>query len=101
MGIFSGKSSSIRESWVKDGLHPAHDTSRFMSQARFDQIKRYFHISHPGAPKTSPQGKRLWHHKVDPILDQLRESSQSYRIPSSNLTIDEAMISVLEDLLIQ
>jgi len=92
MGIFSGKSSSIREFWVKDGLHPAHDTSRFMSETRFEQIKRYFHISHPDAPKTSPQGERLWHHKVDPILDQLRESSQSYRIPSSNLTIDEAMI---------
>lgn len=59
MGIFSGKSSSIREFWVKDGLHPAHDTSRFMSQTRFEQIKRYFHVSDPDAPKISPQGKRL------------------------------------------
>jgi hypothetical protein len=36
--------------------------------------------------------KRLWHAKVNPVLDQLRESSKALRMPSSNVAVDEAMI---------
>ena len=63
-----------------------------MSQTRFEEIKRYFHVSPLDSPKVLPCGRRLWHGKVDLLLTQLREASQKYRTPQSNITIDEAMI---------
>jgi len=30
--------------------------------------------------------------KVDPVLEQLRKSSKAYRMPSTNVAVDEAMI---------
>ena len=78
-----------------DTLWPHHDFCQYMGQTRFEEIKRYFHISAPDAPKTSPEGHRLWHGKVDPLLDTLRTSSQQYRIPQSNVTVDEAMMRFL------
>lgn len=75
-----------------DPLWPRHDFCDYMSQTRFEEIKRYFHIADINTPKISPCGRRLWHNKVDPLLDQLRHASQTYRIPESNVTIDEAMM---------
>lgn len=66
-----------------------------MSQTRFEKIKRYFHISEIDAPKVGEGGKRLWHDKVDPLLEKLHQYSQAYRIPQSNVTIDEAMMRFL------
>lgn len=43
-------------------------------------------------PATTSTGRRLWHQKVDPLLNQLRLASNRYRVPSSNVSIDEAMI---------
>lgn len=90
MGIC--KLPSVGDYWCHDGLWPTHHWSTYMSQTRFEQIRRYFHISPPNALAHSAIGRRLWHHKVDPILDQLRHASQSYRMPSSNVSCDEAMI---------
>ena len=59
---------------------------------RFEQIERYFHIASPDARYISPEGTRLWHSKVDPILKQLRIGSQSYRMPSTNVAVDESII---------
>lgn len=63
-----------------------------MSLNRFQLIKRYLHISAIDIPKHTPSGQRLWHGKIDPLLDQLRQSSQSLRVLSPNVSIDEAMI---------
>jgi len=40
----------------------------------------------------TPEGLPYWHPKVDILLEELRFFSQKYRVPGSNLTIDEAMI---------
>ena len=49
----------------------------------------YLHLV--GRPEEAPLGRRLWHSKVDAILDQLRESPQRYRVPFSHITVDECM----------
>ena len=66
----------------KEGL----PTSRFMSSMRFQQIRRYLHITPPDLVPSS------WYGKIKPAFDQLWLASQTYRIPSSNVTIDEAML---------
>jgi len=66
----------------KEGL----STSQFMSSMRFQQIRRYLHITPPDLVPSS------WYGKIKPAFDQLRLASQTYRIPSSNVTIDEAML---------
>lgn len=88
---------SVSDYWRRehDPLWPRHDFCDYMSQTRFEEIKRYFHISEIDAPKVGDGGKRLSHSKVDPLLIQLRQSSQVYRIPESNVTIDGAMMRFL------
>jgi hypothetical protein len=95
MGVH--QSPAIADYWKHDDQTPLHPIRTHMSQTRFEQIKRYLHIESPSVPKEKKDpstGKvtRFWHSKVDPILAQLRESSQHYRTPSTNVAIDEAMI---------
>ena len=63
-----------------------------MSQTRFEQIKQYFRVSSPKLELVTPTGRRLWLAKVDLVLEQLRKSSKAYRMPSTNVAVDEAMI---------
>lgn len=75
--------------WRRDGRLLSRDglpTISYMNQMRFEQLRRYFHVSPPD------QDGPLWHSKIDPLLDQIRNASQQYRVPSSNITMDEAMI---------
>jgi hypothetical protein len=72
-------SPAIADYWAhRNGLNPKHPTSDYMSQTRFEQIKRFFHVAAIDIPKETPTGRRLWHGKVDPILEQLRKSLQAY-----------------------
>lgn len=95
MGIV--KMPAVSDYWrgEHDILWPRHDFSDYMSQTRFEEIKRYFHVAEIDTPKVSESGRRLWHGKIDPPLNQLRYASQTYRTPESNVTIDEAMIRFL------
>jgi len=52
-------------------LWPHRDFCNYMSETRFEKIKRYIHVANIDAPKTSPTSQRLWHGNVDPLLDQL------------------------------
>jgi hypothetical protein len=65
-----------------------------MTQTRYKDIKRYFHISPPGGgEKIDPiTGKKAWHAKVDPLLQQIKTAAQNYRLPGKNMTFDEAMV---------
>jgi hypothetical protein len=87
MGVH--RSPAIADYWKHDDQNPLHPIRTHMSQTRFEQIKRYLHIESPSVQKEQKDpstGKvtRFWHSKVDPILEQLRESSQRYRTPSTN-----------------
>lgn len=90
MGIF--KSPALEDYWKHDGLHPLHPITKYMSLTRFEQVKRYLHVSPVNIPTHTTDGCRLWHGKIDILLDQLCKSSQAYRVPSTNISIDEAII---------
>lgn len=81
----------------QDILWPHPDICDYMSQTRFKDLKRYFHVADIDAPKftSGPTPWRLWHGKVDPLLQQLWHASQAFRLPQSNVTIDEAMMCFL------
>lgn len=96
MGLI--KEQAISDYWRRehDILWPRHDFCDYMSQTQFEEIKRYFHIAEIDAPKFTPSGSRLWHGKVDPLLDHLCLASQTYCLPQSNVTIDETIMHFLE-----
>lgn len=107
-----------REPAVKDyfneipGKGAIHPTSYVMSQYRYEQLRRYFHISEPPEvtpgiisthcpPEPTPEQEyymsdeqlsRIWWHKVHFVLDMLRRVSKRYYVPSSNVAIDESMV---------
>lgn len=60
MELFSRKNTAARQFWLHDQHHPTRDISRFMSQTRFEQIMRYFHLSNPeDNQEESSTGHRL------------------------------------------
>ena len=67
MGVHN--SSAVRDYWRHDGLNLAHPISEYMGQTQFEEIGGYFHVSPPDQPKETPLGRRLWHSKVDDVLD--------------------------------
>jgi len=41
------KSARVGDYWRRDGIFPQHNIARFMGLNRFEQLKRFFHISPP------------------------------------------------------
>ena len=58
-----------------------------ISQNRYDQTKRYFHISDP----TVQYHRKDWWKKVEPLSSHLRSRPQQYFQPQSNVALDELM----------
>jgi len=81
--------------WMKDGVYLPKDglpPAAYLGKTRFQEIRRFFHVSPYNSPTETPEGLPCWHSEVDILLEQLRFFSQQYRVPGSNVTIDEAMI---------
>jgi len=81
--------------WMKDGVYLPKDglpPAAYLGKTRFQEIRRFFHVSPYYSPTETPEGLPCWHSKVDILLEQLWFSSQQYQVPGSNVTIDEAMI---------
>jgi len=72
----------------KDGLPPA----AYLGKTCFQEICRFFHVSPYNSSTETAEGLPCWHSKVDILLEQLGFFCQQYRVPGSNVTIDEAMI---------
>ena len=53
----------------------------------------YLHLV--SRPEEAPLGRRLWHSKVDVVLDQQRASSQRYRVPSSHTAVGKYMMRAI------
>ena len=85
-------SPAVMDYWKHDGLNPTHPIRDYMGLTRFEKIKRYFHVTPPDAPQESATGRWLWHNMVEPVLDQLRQSSKRYRVPSTHVSLDECMM---------
>ena len=90
MGVCSAP--AVKDYWSHDSLTAIHPIRDYMSQTRFEQIKRYCHVAALDAPTHTATGRRLGHSKVDPLLDQLHYSSQHYRMPSTQIAADECMM---------
>jgi Transposase IS4 len=74
---------------------PLHPISQYITLRRFEQIKRYCHISCSESDQTAgyhlPTNKKWWY-KVEPLASSLQASFQHYYSPSSEVSIDELMV---------
>jgi hypothetical protein len=76
--------------------------AQHISLNRFEDLKRYMHISDP-TPSNAPPNKddsddeipeksTEWWHKLEPIASEFRDLCSKHWIPGINLSIDEMMI---------
>jgi hypothetical protein len=74
---------------------PLHPVSNHITLRRFQQIKRYCHISCSESDERAgyhlPSNKRWWY-KVEPLASTFQASFQQYYSPSSEVSIDELMV---------
>jgi hypothetical protein len=94
MGIH--KEPQIPMYWNTDfNQGPLHSISSHISLRRFEQIKRYCHISCLDSDQKEgyhlPSNK-IWWYKVEPLASALQVSFQLYYSPSSEVSIDELMV---------
>ena len=62
MVVFKG--TQVRNLWAVDPEYPRHSISLFMGQKRWEQLKRFFHVSLP-----PPEGaKRQVFKKIEPLM---------------------------------
>jgi hypothetical protein len=76
--------SSIGSYWSTD-KHCIHRLMLLMLEYRFEQIKRYFHVS----PLTAEPID--WYMKLSPLFEHLRTSFKAFCVPSQNVSVDEIM----------
>jgi hypothetical protein len=74
---------------------PLHSLLRHISLRRYEQIKRYCHISCSESDQRAgyymPSNKTWWY-KLEPLASALQASSQKYYSPSSEVSIDELIV---------
>ena len=78
--------NSIEELWNNNISGPIHQISKEMTLIRFQQIKRYLHIS------KLQDNNNPYYAKVEPLLSHIRETSKKLYIPSLNVSVDEMMV---------
>lgn len=86
MGIW--QSPQYTDYWAKTYKWPQHGIGKYMSKFRFEQIKRYFHVSAPY--ESLPRAE--WYQKVEPLSDNLSFKFQRFMTPVSNIAVDEMMV---------
>ncbi|GES98581.1 hypothetical protein RCL_jg5468.t1 [Rhizophagus clarus] len=84
--IIVKNTNNIRDYWNRDNKFPEHKISTFMSLIRFEQIKRFIHISDCTAPLP------FWYSKVNPLATHIQTVSKSICVPSSNISVDEMIV---------
>ncbi|GES80728.1 hypothetical protein RCL_jg90.t1 [Rhizophagus clarus] len=83
----AGEGRQWKELTIKeDNKFPEHKISTFMSLIRFEQIKRFIHISDCTAPLP------FWYSKVNPLATHIQTVSKSICVPSSNISVDEMIV---------
>ena len=76
---------AIEDHWRNETRHPIMES---MSCNRYQQIKRYLHIS----PPDDTYKREDWWRKMEPMASHLRQRFQQHFHPSSNLSFDEMMV---------
>lgn len=62
-----------------------------MSKNRFEDLKRWFHVSMP-LPEGESLARRRFYRKVEPLASWLQERWQRYCIPATEVSVDEMMV---------
>lgn len=85
--------------WCESRNHTVHPNSTKSSireiiceaigLVRYEQLKRYFHVSDPRLPK--PLDNK-WYVKVEPLSSKLRDAFQKCFVPGTKVSVDEMMI---------
>lgn len=79
--------------WRQD-LHQGliHTPHLYMSLKRFEQIKRFLHISRPTSADNHQPGDKRWWYKLEPVASSFERAARQYYQPGSNVSVDETMI---------
>lgn len=85
MGVYE-VSGNISEYWDTNPQAPKYPPMQHMSRNRFQQIKRYLHVSNPR------EETQYWYEKVKPVTDVILAYSRRYYVPSSHVSVDEMMV---------
>lgn len=85
MGVFP--SAQVSDYWRHDSNYPFHRIGLYISQNRFKQLKRYFHIS----PPYDSLPRSQWYQKFRPLASILSARFQAYLLPASDVAVDEMM----------
>ncbi|KAL1956703.1 hypothetical protein VTO42DRAFT_6853 [Malbranchea cinnamomea] len=83
--IYMGVHESPREDlyWRNDPEKgPLHLPRLYMTHKRFEQIKRFLHISHPD----EQPNKYLWWYKLAPLASHILRASREYYTPGANVS---------------
>ena len=80
------KLPSLNQYWNEDPKFPIHHISKQMSLKRFEQIKRYLHISPPMAMIND------YFEKLEPLLSKIHDVSKQLYTPNSNVSVNEMII---------
>jgi hypothetical protein len=75
--------SNIASFWDKCG-NTIYKLMEYMTFFRFEQIKRYFHMS--------PPITTYWHMKLEPLASLLRTKFQAYVVLGQNVSFDEMIV---------
>lgn len=77
--------------WTQNHEFPLHDITRYMTQLRFGQLKRYFHIA-PVTNSNTHLPRYQWASKLQPLATNLQQKFQTYFTPATNISIDEMIV---------
>ncbi len=107
MGVH--KSRNFKNYWSST-WKPRHLPPDYMIRYRFEQIKRYLHISNPMCPNintfepSEPADEatagglylgRIWRNKIKALASRFRRACTTYYTPSSTVSIDKSMVVVM------
>ena len=79
--------SNIKSYWLES--MNTHILIQYMTLFRFEQIKRYLHIS---PPPTTSLSTTQWHTKLEPLASQLRTRFKALVVLGQNVSFDEMMV---------
>jgi hypothetical protein len=82
--------SNINSYWDKN-RNTIYKPMESMTRFRFQQIKRYFHVS--ALPTTSSHlSTACWHTKLEPLASLLRTKFKAYVILGQDVSFDKMMV---------
>jgi len=86
MGVH--RERELKDYWENDLTKPRHPISQYMSQLRFEQIKRYLHVCDP----EGLNGSDFFFNKLEPLWTHFATVAKQIWKPGCRLSVDEMMV---------